>query len=101
MQLTTVAQRTCKECVFFHALTSTTYFLQLIVKDCFFHLCCNFVRMLPICLRLNLTGKVVTTYKLCNKIVANSQNRILKPRNVYKCMVKEVMAYPNKEKYFT
>lgn len=57
--------------------------------------------MLPICLRLNLTGKVVATYKLCNKIVANSQNRILKPRNVYKCMVKEVMAYPNKEKYFT
>lgn len=32
---------------------------------------------------------------LCGKIVANFQKTFLKPRNVCKCMLVEVMAHPN------
>ena len=57
--------------------------------------------MLSVYQILKLKWKTIATYDLHGKIAAYSEKRVLKPINVCKCMVEEVMAYPNEEKYST
>ena len=95
MWLTAVTQKHVQKMSLHAANHVHLTFLHFIVKDWFIHLCWNLVRMLLMYLRLNLMWKIVASYDLCGKIVANFQKTFLKPRNVCKCMLVEVMAYPN------
>ena len=59
---------------------------------------CENVASIP---NIELKVKNYRYLDLHGKIAAYSEKRVLKPINVCKCMVEEVMAYPNEEKYST